>query len=252
MFDIDIRHVFGYDFVAVKTVTPPIASVVGCETAFGRSRVFSMYRTSIYIDGFNLYYRALKDTPYKWLDLEALSHLLLPKNDILCIKYFTALVAARQRDPDQPIRQQTYLRAIQSSPLVDIIYGFFRPPTPVRMPLAYPLAGGPNTVEVLKTEEKGSDVNLATHLLWDAVQNRYDVAAVISNDSDLVCAIRIAREELGKRIVVLNPSRNNQSVELQQVSHYLKVIRQTHVAQCQFSNPLITPSGQQIHKPATW
>lgn len=38
--------------------------------------------TYVYIDGFNLYYRALKGTPYKWLDLERLCGLLLPKDDI--------------------------------------------------------------------------------------------------------------------------------------------------------------------------
>jgi 5'-3' exonuclease len=51
-------------------------------------------RTYIYVDGFNLYYRSLKNTPYKWLDLKALFRYLLdPKNDIQAIKYFTARVS---------------------------------------------------------------------------------------------------------------------------------------------------------------
>lgn len=41
------------------------------------------------------------------------------------------------------------------------------------------------TVSVLKTEEKGSDVNLAVDLLHDCVQGLYDCVVVISNDSDL-------------------------------------------------------------------
>ena len=35
-----------------------------------------MKKTIIYVDGFNLYYR-LKNTPYKWLDLQKLSKFYL-------------------------------------------------------------------------------------------------------------------------------------------------------------------------------
>ena len=72
-------------------------------------------RTAIYIDGFNLYYRAVRDTPYKWLNLKLVcQRLLRPEHQIVAIKYYTAPVSGK-RDPDQPIRQQTYLRALQAS-----------------------------------------------------------------------------------------------------------------------------------------
>jgi len=62
-------------------------------------------RTYIYVDGFNLYYGALKGTPYKWLDLLTLFGLVLkPHHEILSIKYFTALVSESHRDPNKPIR----------------------------------------------------------------------------------------------------------------------------------------------------
>jgi len=70
-------------------------------------------RTYIYIDGFNFYYGALKDTPYKWLDFKKLfEYLLDPSHQIISIKYFTAMVTGKI-DPDQPIRQKTYLRALR-------------------------------------------------------------------------------------------------------------------------------------------
>ena len=53
-----------------------------------------MKKTIIYIDGFNLYYR-LKDTSYKWLNLQKLSKFYLDPdqhNIVNKIKYFTALV----------------------------------------------------------------------------------------------------------------------------------------------------------------
>jgi len=73
-------------------------------------------KTIVYVDGFNLYYGSLRGTPCKWLNLQRLGELLLPQNGIIAIKYFTAKVSARPHDPDQPIRQQTYLRALHTLP----------------------------------------------------------------------------------------------------------------------------------------
>ena len=71
-------------------------------------------RTSIYIDGFNLYYLAVRGTRYKWLDLKAVCQKLLPAAcKIEVIKYFTARVSGKF-DPDQPMRQSTYIRALES------------------------------------------------------------------------------------------------------------------------------------------
>ena len=56
-----------------------------------------------------------------------------------------------------------------------------------------------------KSEEKGSDVNLASFLLLDAFKNDYDVAAVVSNDTDLITLIEMVKREFGHRIFVFNP-----------------------------------------------
>ncbi len=137
--------------------------------------------TVIYVDGFNLYYGAVKGTANKWLDISRLCQLLLPKNQIVQIKYFTALVTARPGDPDQANRQQIYLRALRTIPNLEIIYGHFLEHT-IRMPLAHPMPGGARSVEVIKTEEKGSDVNIAAHLVNDGYKRQYQVAVIISND----------------------------------------------------------------------
>ena len=62
-----------------------------------------------------------------------------------------------------------------------------------RRPLAHQPASGPRTVEVLDTEEKGSDVNLASYLLMDGFENDYEMAVVVSNDSDLQLPISMTR-----------------------------------------------------------
>lgn len=133
-------------------------------------------RTYVYIDGFNLYYGCLENQPYKWLDLETFCRRLLPKNDVQRIKYYTARIAApssgtttvqaRKRQAKAQ-RQEVYLRALGTLPLVSITYGHYLSHA-VSMPLASPSRGGPFNVQVIKNEEKGSDVNLATHLVLDA------------------------------------------------------------------------------------
>ena len=135
-------------------------------------------RTHVYIDGFNFYYGAVFNTPYKWLDFKLLlQNLLNPNHKIIKIKYFTALVTGKI-DPNAPVRQKTFLRALQKHiPELSIHYGTFNSHDVVK-----PLAcrnkkfTRPFFVPVIKTEEKGSDVNLAVHLLNDAWLDEYDCA----------------------------------------------------------------------------
>ncbi len=205
--------------------------------------------TIVYIDGFNFYYGAVKGTKNKWLDLEALCRRLLPNDQIVKIRYFTARISARPDDPQQAVRQETYLRALETLPLVEIHYGHYVT-RPTRMPLAKPPATGPKTVEVLKTEEKGSDVNLATYLLLDAFRRRCDTAVVISNDSDLAEPVRIAQTEGGIKVGVVNPhqakfrSRRLQGTFFKQLRH--NVLSQTQLP------PVLHDAQGAIHRPPTW
>lgn len=204
----------------------------------------------VYVDGFNLYYGAVKGTAYKWLDIQKMVQLILPKNQILKIKYFTALVNARPQDPDQPIRQQMYLRALRTIPNLEIIRGHFLSHT-VWMTLANPSPGQNPYVEVIKTEEKGSDVNIATHLLYDGVKNAYGVAILISNDSDLVEPINIVKKDLHKAVIVLNPNLVYPSQELKKSATFVKDIRQGVLAASQFPNTMQDKNGT-FTKPASW
>lgn len=82
-------------------------------------------RIHAYIDGFNLYYGALKGTPHKWLDLKALAVQLLPAHHTIeRIKYFTARVSGAE-DPDPPRRQHIYLRALQTISEMEVHFGLF-------------------------------------------------------------------------------------------------------------------------------
>ena len=87
-------------------------------------------RTFVYVDGFNLYYRALKGTACKWLDLPALfAKILQSHHDILKVKYFTARVSGTPADPSKPQRQDIYLRALRRHrPEVEVYFGHFLSP----------------------------------------------------------------------------------------------------------------------------
>lgn len=206
-------------------------------------------KTSVYIDGFNLFFGALRKTPYRWLNLAALCQLMLPRHRIDHIWYFTARVKPRPQDPQQPMRQQMYLRALATLPNLTVIYGHYLS-HPVMMPLARSVATKPKYVEVIKTEEKGSDVNLATRLLCDAFRNAFDASVVVSNDSDLVEPIRIVKMELKKIIGVLNPHQHP-SRELVQQATFVKQIRSGVLAASQFPDTLEDAHGV-FRKPATW
>jgi uncharacterized LabA/DUF88 family protein len=203
--------------------------------------------TNVYIDGFNLYYGAVKNTPYRWLDLSALCHHMLPNDNIQSIKYFTAKVNASPHDPQQPMRQQVYLRALGTLPDVTVIFGHFSTHS---VPMMLTGVNPPQRVWVDKTEEKGSDVNLAAHLLYDGFRKLFDVAVVITNDADLLEPVRIVRRELAFPIGILNPHQYH-SCSLKPHATFMKRIRQSDVAACQFASPLVDKHGY-FHKPPTW
>ncbi len=203
-------------------------------------------KTYVYVDGFNLYYGCLKGTSYKWLDLSHLCKLLLPQSTIAQIRYFTALVKARPTDPQQPVRQQTYLRALNTLPNLSIHLGAFLSHT-VRMASANP---PPATVEVIKTEEKGSDVNLASWLLIDAFTHQFDVAAIITNDSDLKLPIDYVINTLNKPVYILNPQKRP-SQELLKIKSKFIQIRAGVLQSSQFPTSLADSIGT-FHKPLGW
>lgn len=206
--------------------------------------------TNVYIDGFNLYYGCVKGTQYRWLDLEAFCRQLLPTEEIKRIRYFTARVSGKQ-DVQAPKRQAVYLRALQTLPLVSIHYGHFLT-TPNWAKLWYPPETGPKRVCVVKREEKGSDVNLACNLLLDGFRNDCDTVVIVSNDSDLVEPVRIARYELGLRVGVINPHpAQKRSRELSSEVHFFKQVRPSALAASQFP-PSMTDHRGTFFKPTGW
>lgn len=219
-------------------------------------------RANVYVDGFNLYHGCFDDhrgraewRNYRWLDLNAFCTKLFPQYSINRIRYFTALVDPLPENPDNRTRQLEYLRALRTLPNLTIHQGRFATNLKMR-PLAEPNSRPPSVsvplqvVCVLEREEKGSDVNLATYLLVDGFKRDYEVAVVVSNDSDLAEPIRLVRNELGIRVGIVNP-RKSVAYDLKGTADFYKSVRVWLLRDSQFPAVMSDANGL-ITKPSTW
>lgn len=210
-------------------------------------------RVIAYIDGFNLFYCSLKGTPYKWLDLYKLAQSMLQPNDeLVAVKYFTAKIKSNKNEPERSLRQDIYLEALATNPKIQIKYGYFSMHK-TKMPLANEWENGKiKTVEVIKTEEKGTDVNLAVQMVADAKDNLFDKALLFSNDSDMAYAVQIASQDCHKKIGLFI-NRNAVSFKtLKDSVTFIKRLTPTIFADNQLPEEIIVDSGRIIHKPKEW
>jgi uncharacterized LabA/DUF88 family protein len=225
-------------------------------------------RTTIYVDGFNLYNRRLRNRPdLKWLNLKALADLILDKQmKVQQVNFYTARISGRY-DPGAPRRQEIYFSALETIPEIKIHEGNFayrdhwvalsKPPKSKPEGYIWPQPL-PDLVCVAKAEEKGSDVNLGCHLVRDAFTNTFDVAIVVTNDTDLVEPIRIAIKEANKIVGLLSPiapyqSNNGKWVgphySLIEIASFTLHIHNKHLKEAQFPN--VIPETE-IVRPQTW
>jgi hypothetical protein len=232
-------------------VTSPAASTVGFFLTGVR-----MVPVALYVDGFNLYYGKLKPNPLlKWLDLETLGRTLAPGKQLVKVRYFTATISGKL-DPGAPLRQQTYLRALRSLPLVQVHFGHFETREKDRA-LVNPAPGQPKMVHIYNPEEKGSDVNLATWLLLDGVDGVYEEAIVVSNDSDLEEPIRQASQRFGP-VHVVSPytlvkwAPYTHSYVLEKAAASYRSLTVGEVAGSQFPNAVTLPTGKVVTRPTSW
>lgn len=196
-------------------------------------------RVGVYIDGYNLYYggRSIMGGSglpgWRWLNLRQLSDTVVGQRSRWSHAHVTRVVFCTARisgasNPSGQRDQDVYLRALVAAGAVDIIeYGHYvsrvakgplavegqrgQPvlstaawPVMVRDSNDVPVPGATFMVKVARREEKGSDVNVAAHMLLDLLHQRVDAAVVVSNDSDLAYAVSEARDLVPVGIV--NPS----------------------------------------------
>lgn len=205
-----------------------------------------MERVIAYIDGFNLYF-GLKSKGWRrfyWLDVQRLAgRLLRPHQELAGVKYFTSRVSASPSDPGKDRRQAAYLEALATLPLTTCYFGHYLART-VRCRSCHATWS--------THEEKMTDVNIAVEMLTDAYGNRFDVALLISGDSDLSGPIeRIRLLYPSKRLVAVFPP-NRTSERLRSVATASFSLGRGVISGSILPDPVIKPSGYPITKPTTW
>ena len=199
-------------------------------------------RVIAYIDGFNLYF-GIKEAGLencKWLDLKKLVLDLLKPNQLLVdVKYFTSRVS---NAPDKQKRQATYIEAVEASG-VTIFFGHYQSSTITCK----------NCFATWATyNEKMTDVNIATQIMVDAYADNYDMAFLISGDSDLVPPIRLVHELFkNKRVfVAFPPKRHSHSVSF--VAKGSISIGRKKLVDAQFAEKVTKKDGYELSKPFDW
>jgi len=203
-----------------------------------------MLRLIAYIDGFNLYY-GLKSKGWKryyWLNLQKLvENLRKPDQQLVMTKYFTARI--NSVDPARQRRQAIFLEALETFPNFRIFYGHY---------LSKPVSCFKCKRTWHTFEEKMTDVNIATELLVDAGDDRFDVAMIISGDSDLSPPLKVIRQSYPqKRLVIAFPP-NRVSNHLKNFAHGYFVISEAKLRLSQFPDQVKKTDGFVLKRPAEW
>ncbi len=199
-------------------------------------------RVIAYIDGSNLYF-GLVDAGLKfckWLDVKKLMGRFLDSNqELVAVKFFTSRLL---HDVVKEARQDVYFRALASSG-VDLIFGSYHTKTLECYACKHTW---------VTHSEKLTDVNLATHLLMDAHLDAYDIAFVVSGDSDFAPCVEAVNETYAEKSVVMlfPPNRINDS--LSEEARSSQLISKEKLIECQFPVQLLGIDGIEIQKPVGW
>ena len=199
-------------------------------------------RVIVYVDGFNLYF-GLKEAGYsnfKWLNISNLALSILKSNqELVDIKYFTSRVS---NNPEKQKRQTTYLEALETTG-INLFYGQYQS----------------GNIECLRCgniwrtfNEKMTDVNIATEILVDAWEDRYDGAMLLSGDSDLVPPVKaVHRYFQNKRVFVIFPPRRHNN-SLAAVAKGYMTIGRKKLSDNQFPDEVAKADGFVLRKPLEW
>ncbi|MGB3501950.1 MAG: NYN domain-containing protein [Mesorhizobium sp.] len=199
--------------------------------------------------------------------MKALADRLVPEETtVKAVNYYTAPVSGKI-DNDAPRRQQKLLAALRTVPEMHIHNGRFLYSEKwaglIHPPRAKPDGyvwnePAPEVVYVAKSEEKGSDVNLGVHLVRDAFTDAFDVAYVLTDDTDLVEPLRIVKDEVGKPVIVVAPDRARSmsrpipAPSLVKVSSGVIYIDDSDLAACQFPSTIVRSGKPNLERPESW
>ena len=202
-----------------------------------------MKKVIAYVDGFNLYF-GLKEKGWRqfyWLNIQLLvQNLLKSEQQLIVTKYFTARVIG---SPDKEKRQSTFIEALETLSNFEIFYGKYQ-----LNPRYCQNCGFQDNVP----NEKMTDVNIAVEMLSDAFNDKFDVALLISADSDLTPLIRSIKQMFPHKYIVVVFPPKRYSTELTTVADALLHINRAMLTRSVFPDKIKKADGFILQHPATW
>jgi uncharacterized LabA/DUF88 family protein len=200
-------------------------------------------RVIAYVDGFNFYFglKASRWERYLWLNYQQLSQNLLRRDQRLVFtKYFTTRISLPL---DKRKRQNDYIEALETLPDLKIFYGKYQ-----MNPRHCRKCGFRDLVP----NEKMTDVNIATELMVDAFQDRFDTALLMSADSDLIGPVVAVRQYFpAKRLVIAFPPQRY-SEELKKVASAYFTVGRAEIAKSMFPLEVVKADGFVLKCPPSW
>ena len=201
-------------------------------------------RVCCYIDGFNVYH-AIDDMNraqrgalrhLKWLNLRALMNCFIDPNvhEIRDVNYFSAYMTW---DANREARHRAYVQALLHFDVKSVMGQFKRKDCYCK-----------NCKSTYSArEEKESDVNIATHLISDAYEDKFDQAFLVTNDLDLLGPIRLFRVKFpGKKLKIIAPPFRAHSKELWALATHRAKILQSHLEACELPDNAYAPDGSML------
>lgn len=200
-----------------------------------------MKRVIVYIDGFNLYFGMRSQyNNTRWLNIKELAQNIVTENEELIeVQYFTSMVS---NDPGKEKRQRTYISALETTD-ISIFYGHYK-----TKPKSCHKCG----FTWSQYEEKMTDVNIATNMIINAMEDKFDKAILVSGDSDLVPPIKAVLTNFPKKEVIVGfpPKRFNHSVKIAATNHF--IIGRQKLTKSQFPVEIVLADETKITKPQQW
>lgn len=208
-------------------------------------------KAMVYVDGFNLYFGILQGSPdLKWLNLPSFMDFLRPDEEVVGVRYFTALVDPQKHQSISRDRQKRYLQALGSCSRIKVVSGKYQ------MREVSCRARCRERYEV--PEEKKTDVGIAVHMISDAIDKLMDRIILVSGDSDLEPAVEWIRKRYPAiRITVYIPqvpgeSKQRRNDTYSRMGVDAKPLPAGDLHRFQFPDKVDLGSGRSVERPKEW
>lgn len=200
-----------------------------------------MERVNIFIDGGNFYHLVLKklETNELYFDFDKFVNFLANGREIVAMgkRFYIGTVVEKdgnQKSKEAMSKQTTLFNILKNS-------GWEIRTSKLRKRIEEIIIDdrvvnykeiqekGINKIQYERLREKGIDVKIATDLIVGAIDDKYDIAIIVSSDGDLIPAIDWVRRRINKKIEYVGFSIPDEKDEKKSTKPLLSMITKTDI-----------------------